>query len=151
MSQPTPNAAAKVDMQIVLAENSTGEQIEQKLLESLQIENEQALNSQFTLVAKSSNEDIVGGLSASSSYGWLLIKTLWVHHAQRGKGIGSKLMQEAETRAAQIGCHAMWLDTSSPSANDFYKRLGFEEFGKLENGEGQFPEAHRRWFLKKML
>jgi len=125
--------------------------IETKLLRSLRATLPQSDNQGFVLSAKSEDGNLVGGLTASASYGWLLVKTLWVAESQRGNGLGRALMAEAETKARDLGCHGAWLDTSSPDAMRFYQRLGYETFGQLSNATGQAPETHRRWFMKKAL
>ena len=94
---------------------------------------------------------IVGGLVGSTSYGWLLVKLLWVAEKMRGHGIGTHLMAEAEALARSRGCHAAWLDTSSADAERFYLRLGYESFGVLENTLREQPQGHRRVFLAKRL
>ena len=111
----------------------------------------QAENASFVLSARDAQGTLVGGVTASTSYGWLLVKMLWVAETHRGRGLGHDLMERAEERARQAGCHAAWLDTSSPEAMRFYSGLGYAPFGELANTAGQHPETHRRWFMKKML
>lgn len=140
----------------ILQEDATGfesttELLEHKLLQSLRSELVQSDNQSFALIAKTLDGEIVAGLSASSSYNWLLIKVLWVREANRGVGIGKQLLQRAEQRASELGCHAVWLDTSNPLAERFYTRLGYSEFGRLDNQQNQFPPTHQRWFLRKYL
>ena len=125
--------------------------IEQSLLETLRSELPQATNASFVLTLKDSVGTIVGGLTASTSYGWLLIKVLWVEEEHRGRGYGRQLVEAAERKAGDYDCHSVWLDTSHPGAMRFYLTLGFEVFGELSNAEGKFPEGHSRWFLKKSL
>lgn len=131
--------------------SSSVQHLEHELLQSLREELVQSENKSFALVARSAAGDIVGGLTASSSYNWLLIKILWVEKASRGTGLGKTLLQRAEQQGSDSGCHAVWLDTSNPMAERFYTQHGYVEFGRLENGTGQSPSAHRRWFLKKYL
>jgi GNAT superfamily N-acetyltransferase len=90
-------------------------------------------------------------LVGSTSYGWLLVKMLWVAEELRGQGFGARLMTQAEIIARSRGCHGAWLDTSSARAERFYTRLGYEPFGILINGPGQQPQGHRRAFLAKRL
>ena len=60
-------------------------------------------------------------------------------------------MAEAETIARSRGCHGAWLDTSSVRAEAFYRKLGYQLFGRLENQSGEQPEGHQRFFLCKRL
>jgi GNAT superfamily N-acetyltransferase len=123
--------------------------IETELLKSLQESNEQSVNAQFTLTVRNDKGDLIGGLSASTSYGWLLIKTLWVHKNHQRQGFGKRLMQNAETKGQEMGCHGAWLDTSHALARNFYSELGYSVFGELSNSENQFPPGHQRWFMRK--
>jgi len=125
--------------------------IEAGLLKSLREDLTQSLNDGFVLAAKDESGAIVGGLIASTSYGWALIKVLWVSKKVRQRGLGGSLMERGEQKAKELGCHAAWLDTSNPKAKDFYLKLGYEVFGELANSEEQFPPEHQRWFMRKGL
>ncbi len=129
----------------------TGDQIEAELLCSLRDTLPQAGNERFVLSARIGSGRLVGGLAASTSYGWLLIKVLWVDEAFRRRSLGRTLMECAEEKAKAFGCHGTWLDTSNPAARNFYEKLGYSTFGRLANGPGQHPEGHRRWFMQKLL
>jgi predicted N-acetyltransferase YhbS len=125
--------------------------LEAKLLESIGNETEQSVNTRFELVARDTVGQITGGLVASVSYNWLLIKILWVDNAHRNSGIGRHLLSQAEDKAIALGCHSAWLDTSNPNANRFYSNLGYVLFAELKNTTKQIPPNHQRWFLKKTL
>ncbi len=139
--------------EIVIAEDDpqVGQTVETALLQSLRDALPQGRNTSFVLSARTPGGDLVGGLTAGTSYGWLLVKTLWVAETHRGQGIGRSLMEQAEKRARAVGCHGSWLDTSSPDAMRFYSKLGYTVFGLLENATGQHPADHRRWFMNKAL
>jgi GNAT superfamily N-acetyltransferase len=51
-------------------------------------------------------ESIVAGLAGETYSGWLFIRYLWVSDSLRGRGIGRKLMADAEGRALERGCHS---------------------------------------------
>ncbi|WP_422036814.1 GNAT family N-acetyltransferase [Roseibium sp.] len=125
--------------------------VEDRLLHALAEENEQSDNEAFVLKATDDKGKLLGGLTAGTSYHWLLIKTLWVDDSVRGAGLGARLVELAEHEARRLGCHAAWLDTSSPDAHRFYQKLGYEDFGILGNLRGQSLPDHRRWFMKKDL
>ena len=127
------------------------EAIENRLLQSLAKENTQAGNDEFVLKATDENGHLLGGLRASTSYHWLLIKVLWVDEAVRGAGLGSRLVELAEHEARRLGCHGAWLDTSNEAAHKFYQKLGYQDFGVLGNRQDQALPEHRRWFMKKDL
>ena len=64
----------------------------------------------------------------------------------RRSGIGTRLVAEAERHALAFGCHSAWLDTFSFQGPNFYPRLGYREFARLD-----YPPDHQRIFLKKQL
>ncbi|MDJ0700020.1 MAG: GNAT family N-acetyltransferase [Woeseiaceae bacterium] len=140
-----------MDVLIEESDPSVAETIESELLKALRSTLVQSENSNFVLSAKNAQNSLIGGLTASTSYGWVLIKVLWVDDAQRRKGVGRMLMEKAEIKGKSIGCHSVWLETSNPDAKGFYEALGYEVFGRLSNEAGQFPESHERWFMKKEL
>jgi len=125
--------------------------VEQQLLNSLRQDLAQSNNARFVLVAKTDQDRLVAGLVANASYGWLLIKALWVEEAQRRQGLGTSLMNQIESRGHQIGCHSAWLDTSSPPSKLFYEKLGYRQFSMLRNSPDQNPASHCRWFMSKTL
>ncbi len=133
------------------SDNTVAVAIENQLLASLQASLKQAENQSIVLALRDHNDTLAGGLTASTSYSWLLIKTLWVDQAHRGKGLGRSLMNRAEAKGRSTGCHSAWLDTSNPTAKIFYSRLGYAEFGKLCNTPQQHPPSHCRWFMQKSL
>lgn len=138
-----------VNFDIHINSIGTEQQIETLLLDSLRAQQPQATNTQFSLRAENSNQVLLGGLTASTSYGWLLVKTLWVDPDHRGGGLGRALLNTAEDHSRQFDCHGAWLDTSSSEARDFYRRCGYQEFGVLANRPQQYPGRHRRWFMQK--
>ncbi|MCR9235190.1 MAG: GNAT family N-acetyltransferase [Alphaproteobacteria bacterium] len=125
--------------------------IETGLLAALVRSNTQAENDSFVLVYKGQSGSVAGGVTGGTSYGWLLIKTLWVDEMHRGAGLGKQLVLAAEGRGREIGCHSAWLDTSSEAAHSFYSHLGYSDFGVLANEADQPPTDHCRWFMKKTL
>ena len=138
---------------MIIAEcgDEVAEWLEEKLLISLADTNAQAENSNIILAARESEDQIIGGLVSSTSYGWLLVKILWVEMNCRGSGVGRSLMEHAELSAMTRGCHGAWLDTSSAAAHKVYMSLGYETFGELHNHDEQHPSGHQRWFMKKLL
>lgn len=125
--------------------------IEKKLLKDLRLELPQTENRHLVFAATDNKGELLGGVTASTSYSWLLIKTLWVHNDHRSMGIGRALMQKAESSGLNAGCHSAWLDTSNPDAKQFYSKLGYTVFGELQNKALQVPTSHRRWFMKNVL
>jgi GNAT superfamily N-acetyltransferase len=124
-------------------------EIEMRLLDSLRQNVPAGDYAPFGILARDSEGAILGGLIGGTSYGWLLIKLLWVAEDLRGQGLGARMVRLAEQEALSRGCHGAWLDSSSQRARNFYAKLGYETFGMLENREGEEPQGHARFFLCK--
>jgi GNAT superfamily N-acetyltransferase len=92
-----------------------------------------------------STSRILGGLTGGTYWGWLYVGTLWLDEKIRGMGVGSRLLQEAETEAFNRGCKHAFLDTTSFQALPFYQKQGYVLYGQLDD----FPPGHCRYFLKK--
>jgi GNAT superfamily N-acetyltransferase len=90
---------------------------------------------------------MVGGLVGETFIGWLFVKFLWVSEAYRGKGWGKSLMEAAEREARRRGVRNVYVDTFSFQAPKFYAKLGYREFGRLDD----FPAGHSRHWLTKAL
>ncbi len=56
-------------------------------------------------------------------------------------------MDMAETLAREKNCVGIWLDTFDFQAPEFYRQLGFSEFGQVND----YPPGHRRFFFQKCL
>ena len=97
------------------------------------------------LLRDPSSRQIVGGLWGVSYYSWLFVELLALPAAMRGKGVGSRLMREAEAVARERGCLGVWLDTFSFQARGFYEKLGYSVFGQMND----FPPGHQRFFLQR--
>lgn len=99
------------------------------------------------LVRDDDNDQVLGGLSGKLLYRWMFIELLAVPEQARGQGIGSRLMAMAEEWARENNCVGIWLDTFDFQAPDFYRSLGFSEFGTIDD----YPPGHRRFYLQKRL
>jgi ribosomal protein S18 acetylase RimI-like enzyme len=90
---------------------------------------------------------VVGGLNGSTHWGWCYIRHLWVDADWRRRGLGHRLLAEAETQARARHCVGLYVDTFDPGAVAFYERAGFARFGRIDD----FPPGHARTFLCKWL
>jgi GNAT superfamily N-acetyltransferase len=88
-----------------------------------------------------------GGLFGSLYFRWMFVSILWVEERHRGGGYGRELLRRAEAIARASGCHSVWLDTFSFQAPEFYRKMGYEEFGRLED----YPPGHSRIYFRKRL
>ena len=50
----------------------------------------------LNIVEYGDNGDVIGGILGGTYWGWMYIDILWVHENHRKKGIGSRLLKEAE-------------------------------------------------------
>lgn len=91
----------------------------------------------------------LGGLVArfSPDLKWGFVELLAVGQEGRGKGIGGHLMARLEDEARARGMDGIWLDTFSFQAPEFYRRLGYTEFGRIEG----YPDHEARHFFMKRL
>ena len=88
---------------------------------------------------------LLGGLCALTFWHWLYVCQVWVDAAQRGNGIGRRLMAAAEAR--RRGCAHVYLDTVSVQAPGFYDKLGYEVIGTLDD----YPPGGQKFFMTKKL
>ena len=91
--------------------------------------------------------NVIGGILGGTYWGWMYIDILWVREDYRKKGIGSKLLTEAEKKAVKRGCHHVHVDTMSWQAPDFYKKHGYEVVGILPD----IPKGNQKYLLIKTL
>lgn len=99
------------------------------------------------LIRDEHSDEVLGGLYGSLHYRWMFIELLAVPELARGQGLGSTLMEMAENLAREKNCVGIWLDTFDFQAPEFYRQLGFSEFGQIND----YPPGHRRFFLQKRL
>lgn len=76
---------------------------------------------------------IVGGLVGELKWQWLHVDLLWIDEAHRGSGHGEALLAMAEQAARDHGARGVYLSTMSIQAPDFYPKLGYVEYGRLED------------------
>jgi len=89
---------------------------------------------------------VTGGLWACTSFEWLHVEMLFVPASLRGLGVGSALIATAEAEARNRGCRGAYLDAFSFQAAGFYRRLGFAQFGVIDD----FPPGHQRLYFRKL-
>ena len=101
----------------------------------------------FSIVARDALGALIAGINGVSHWRWLYVRHLWVEKSERGRGLGRRLMAEAERLAKQRGCVGVYVDTFDPRAAAFYEGLGFARAGKIDG----FPPGHARFSFKKLL
>jgi predicted N-acetyltransferase YhbS len=108
-----------------------------------------SFKSELVLFEARAENIYLGGLSARlyPDLKWVFVELLAVAEEGRGKGIGGQLMARIEEEARLRKMEGIWLDTFSFQAPDFYKRLGYSEFGRIDG----YPEnGARHFFLKRL-
>ncbi|MEM7696838.1 MAG: GNAT family N-acetyltransferase [Verrucomicrobiota bacterium] len=91
--------------------------------------------------------EIIAGLTGKTYWNYLDIAFLWVAEAYRNQGRATAIVEAAENEAAKRGCQYVLLDTYSFQALEFYKKLGYEEYGTLDH----FTGNQKRHYLRKGL
>jgi ribosomal protein S18 acetylase RimI-like enzyme len=101
----------------------------------------------LSIFLRDSSGEPFGGVIASTLWGRMQIQSLWVHESIRGQGWGRKLMEAAEKEAVRRGCTDADTATFSWQAPDFYRRLGYEVYGVLED----YPPGNSLTYFTKEL
>ena len=107
----------------------------------------QGPNGELALLLTDEAGQVTGGLTARYGYQWMGIELLFVPEAERGKRVGTQLMQQAEAIARDNKLTGIWLDTFAFQARGFYEKLGFSLFGEITD----YPNIHSRYFMQKRL
>lgn len=88
---------------------------------------------------------LIGGLYGRTGFRRLFVELLFIPEALRGKGLGSRLLQQAEAEAKQRNCIGAWLETLNADAKRVYERNGYRVFGEIPD----YPPGNTRYFLSK--
>jgi len=91
----------------------------------------------------------IGGITASISFGVLFIGNIWVAPDHRGQGLGQTLMAAAEAHGRERDAKTACVDTLSTQAPEFYRGLGYHEFGRVGGATTKGP-VDRIWFRKTL-
>ncbi len=85
----------------------------------------------YTYFEHDDNGNLIAGISANLYWDGIEILTLWIDPSLRGQSMGSKLLTQAETFAAEQGAVVSHLKTVD--AVGFYEKNGYEVYGVLED------------------
>ena len=101
----------------------------------------------LNIVEYDNSGNIIAGIFGGTYWGWMHIDILWVDENHRRQGLGSQLLETAESEAIKRGCHSVHVDTMSWQAPDFYKKHGYETISELND----IPSGNKKFHLIKKL
>lgn len=96
---------------------------------------------------KDNHKKVRGGIIVTILWNGMEINSLWVEESLRKQGWGRKLVAAAEKEGKIRGCTIAYTNTFTWQAPDFYQKLGYKPFGKLDN----FPPGNTLTYLYKKL
>ncbi|RKM63094.1 GNAT family N-acetyltransferase [Butyrivibrio sp. XB500-5] len=108
---------------------------------------EESENVPLGIYYEDENNGKLAGLTGETFGNWLCVHYLFVSEKLRGKGVGSELLNAAESEAKRRGCKYAFVDTFSFQAPEFYKKHGYNEVFTLEN----YPYTGKRHYYTKEL
>ena len=101
----------------------------------------------LNIFVRTPQQEIVGGLTASTYWGWLSVDDFWLSEDLRGQGLGREILLAAEREATARGCRWAKLSTFSFQAREFYEKLDYRVVGQLDD----FPPGASFYWLRKNL
>jgi ribosomal protein S18 acetylase RimI-like enzyme len=102
----------------------------------------------INFVIKDDSGKILAGIVGQKYYcNAAYIDLLWVDNEIRGKGLGSKLLNQFESKARELDCIMIHLDTFDFQAPSFYEKNGYQLYGTLIDN----PIGHKRFYYNKKL
>jgi ribosomal protein S18 acetylase RimI-like enzyme len=91
---------------------------------------------------------LVAGLTGWTWGGCGYIDVLWVREDHRGRGLGRRLLDAAETEAYERGCTQIVTSSHSFQAPEMYRARGYVEYGRIDDYPRGFAHIH---FVKDLL
>ncbi|KGF35688.1 GNAT family N-acetyltransferase [Streptococcus infantis] len=101
----------------------------------------------LNLYVEDEHGEIMAGLVAETFGNWLEIEYLFVKEDLRGQGIGSQLLQQAESEAKKRNCRFAFVNTYQFQAPAFYQKHGYQEVFILKD----YPYTGQRHYYQKDL
>ena len=108
---------------------------------------EVAESESLNLYVEDDSGEIMAGLVAETFGNWLEIEYLFVKEDLRGQGIGSQLLQQAESEAKKRNCRYVFVNTYQFQAPAFYQKQGYKEVFTLKD----YPYTGQRHYYQKNL
>lgn len=108
---------------------------------------ETAESEPLNLYVEDKHGQLLAGLVAETFGNWLEIEYLFVKEELRGQGIGSQLLQQAESEAKKRNCRFAFVNTYQFQAPAFYQKRGYKEVFTLKD----YPYDGQRHYYQKDL
>ena len=108
---------------------------------------EKAESEPLNLYIEDEHGRLLAGLVAETFGNWLEIEYLFVKEGLRGQGIGSQLLQQAESEAKKRNCRFAFVNTYQFQAPAFYQKHGYKEVFTLKD----YPYTGQRHYYQKEL
>jgi ribosomal protein S18 acetylase RimI-like enzyme len=101
----------------------------------------------FCFCVEGKEKEILGGINGFTYYGCLYVDMLWVSGKLRDKGLGTRLMHEAERVGKKEGCSFATVNTMDWEALPFYEKLGYS----IEFIREGYDKESKMYMLRKTL
>ena len=101
----------------------------------------------LNLYVEDEHGQLLAGLVAETFGNWLEIEYLFVKEELRGQGIGSQLLQQAESEAKKRNCRFAFVNTYQFQAPAFYQKHGYQEVFTMKD----YPYTGQRHYYQKEL
>ena len=108
---------------------------------------EEAESEPLNLYVEDEKGNLLAGLIAETFGNWLEIEYLFVKEGLRGQGIGSQLLQQAESEAKKRNCRFAFVNTYQFQAPAFYQKYGYKEVFTMKD----YPYTGQRHYYQKDL
>ena len=131
-------------------ENTESQKVQEigDLIRSYNRSNREAAESEpLNIYVEDDSGELMAGLVAETFGNWLEIEYLFVKEEFRGQGIGSQLLQQAESEAKKRNCRFAFVNTYQFQAPAFYQKHGYKEVFTLKD----YPYTGQRHYYQKDL
>ena len=108
---------------------------------------EAAESEPLNIYVEDDSGELMAGLVGETFGNWLEIEYLFVKEDIRGQGIGSQLLQQAESEAKKRNCRFAFVNTYQFQAPAFYQKYGYKEVFTLKD----YPCTGQRHYYQKDL
>ena len=108
---------------------------------------ETAESEPLNLYVEDDSGELLAGLVAETFGNWLEIEYLFVKEELRRQGIGTQLLQQAESEAKKRNCRFAFVNTYQFQAPAFYQKYGYKKVFTMKD----YPYTGQRHYYQKEL